>query len=131
LELTERTAGRPTAERLQREAMLDPLAAAYAAADEDFSDWWPDGAVPVYESKRWVLHADMRLAEARGVEEGDAESVESRDGMEAAEAVAPPPGDAVERREGVSGGERVGVPPVALLLRVAAAALIVAPPRPS
>jgi hypothetical protein len=49
--------------------MLDPLAAAYAAADEDFSDWWPDGAVPVYESKRWVLHADMRLAEARGVEE--------------------------------------------------------------
>ncbi len=47
LGLTERTAGRPTAERLQREAMLGPLREAYMATEDTFDYWWPGGAEPV------------------------------------------------------------------------------------
>ena len=48
LGLTERTAGRPPAERVQREAMLGPLREAHMATEASFDDWWPDGAGPLY-----------------------------------------------------------------------------------
>ena len=65
LDLPERAAGRPTASRLEREAMVPTLADAYARADvAAFDEWWPVGAVAVYERYGWSLHADMHLAGA-------------------------------------------------------------------